>query len=78
MELLDGDRLRIGPLEFTVNVNGEPRSGVKLGTLLAGGPEQETRAVRSTMSLGVSQRTPAPPSFSVKPMKDCQEMLCSR
>jgi hypothetical protein len=78
--LMDGDRLRIGPLEFTISVNGdrEPRSNVKLGTMLAGGPELETRAGRSTLSLGVSQRTPAPPTFAVKPMKDCQEMLCSR
>jgi predicted component of type VI protein secretion system len=80
MELMDGDRLRIGPLEFTVSVNGErePLSRVKLGTLLAGGPEPETRAVRSTLSLGVTARTPPPASFTVKPMKDCQEMLCSR
>ncbi len=80
MELMNGDRLRVGPLEFTVSVNGdtEPRSSVKLGTLLSGGPEPETRAVRSTLSVGISQRTPPPPSFAVKPMKDCQEMLCSR
>jgi predicted component of type VI protein secretion system len=80
MELLNGDRLRVGPLEFTVSVNGErePKSNVKLGTLLAGGPEPETRAIRSTLGVSVSQPTPPPPSFAVKPMKDCREILCSR
>src|SRR5262249_394536 len=78
MELLNGDRLRVGPLEFTVSVNSEPRSSVKLGTLLAGGPEPGARPVGCAVSLGVAQRRPPPPSFAVKPMKDCQEMLCSR